>query len=63
MSSNGLTSVETYIYDFHQEIYDKYAQVQLYSFSRPEIQFSGVEELKKNMKTDLEKGRLYWQGR
>lgn len=60
VSSSGRTSVETYIYDFEQMIYDEFAEVQLYSFSRPERQFSGVEELKRNMEEDLEKGRVYW---
>lgn len=61
VSSSGQTSVETYLYDFQGQIYDEFAEVSLYSFSRPEMRFGSVEELKANMEADLKKGRAYWE--
>ncbi|MFR9233384.1 MAG: riboflavin kinase [Eisenbergiella massiliensis] len=54
---------ETYLYDFNEEIYGEYVEVSLYSFCRPEMKFSSVEELKQNMARDIEAGREYWKNR
>lgn len=51
--------VETYLYDFAQEIYGKEITVRLFSFHRPEMKFQSVEELKKQMAADIAKGRYY----
>ncbi len=51
--------VETYIYDFNEDVYGKKATVYLLEFKRPEMKFSGIEELKNQMQRDIEAGRDY----
>ena len=38
--------IETYIYDFNEDVYGKHAKVEFYKFIRPERKFNGIEELK-----------------
>lgn len=52
-------SVETYLYDFAQDIYGKEITVRLFSFLRAEKKFASVEELKNQMAADIAKGRYY----
>lgn len=49
--------VETYIYDLSADLYDKWIEVRLTDFIRPELKFSGVEELKERVLADKEAGR------
>lgn len=49
--------VETYIYDLDADLYDKWIEVRLLGFLRPERKFSGVEELKAQVLSDKETGR------
>lgn len=49
--------VETYIYDLNQDLYDKWIEVRLTKFMRPEMKFSGIEELKAQVLSDKECGR------
>ena len=51
--------VETYLYDFAQDIYGKEITVRLFSFHRPEYKFESVEALKKQMAADIAEGRYY----
>lgn len=51
--------VETYLYDFAQDIYGKEITVRLFSFHRPEKKFETVEALKKQMAADIARGRYY----
>lgn len=51
--------VETYLYDFAQDIYGKEITVRLFSFHRAERKFASVEELKKQMAADIAKGRYF----
>lgn len=51
--------VETYLYDFAQDIYGKEIMVRLFSFHRPEQKFESVEALKKQMAADIARGRYY----
>lgn len=50
-------SVETYIYDFDENIYGCDAIVYLEKFRRPEKKFSGLEELKTQLQKDIEISR------
>ena len=59
VNSKDTVTVETYIYNFNQTIYGSYATVKLYHFRRPEMKFSGVPELKAQMKQDIEAGAAY----
>lgn len=55
--------VETYLYDFAQDIYGKEITVRLFSFHRPEKKFESVDALKKQMATDIAEGRYYVHGK
>ena len=49
-------SVETYIYDFSEDIYDSFIMVRLLTFERPEQKFADVEELKEQLQRDIVAG-------
>ncbi len=53
VSSDNQVGVETYIYDFDRDVYGKYIEVKLLEFKRPEMKFGSVEELKKQMESDI----------
>ena len=61
VNQTDAVSVETYLYDFHENMYGREITVELLHFKRPEYKFSGVEELKKQMEKDLAAGRFYHQ--
>lgn len=50
---------ETYIYDFHGDVYEKTARVELLHFERPEMRFAGIGELRAQLEKDLAYGRAY----
>ncbi len=51
--------VETYLYDFAGEIYDRNIRVELLSFRRAERAFDTVEALQRQIAEDVEAGRKY----
>ena len=51
--------VETFIYNFNQDVYGDMVQVRLFHFKRPEQKFDNVEALKKQIKSDVEDGLSY----
>lgn len=51
--------VETYLYDFAQDIYGKEITVKLFAFKRAEMKFESVEQLKTQMAKDIAEGRYY----
>ncbi len=51
--------VETFIYDFEQDIYGKEIQVVLEHFRRPERKFDSLEQLKTQVDVDKEAGKQY----
>ena len=59
VSNENQIGVETYIYEFDQEVYVKTAVVKLLKFKRPEMRFSGLEELKARMMQDINEGREF----
>ncbi|MCR5715536.1 MAG: bifunctional riboflavin kinase/FAD synthetase [Lachnospiraceae bacterium] len=59
VTDEQVMGVETYLYDFAQDVYGKFITVRLLSFKRPEMRFAGVEELKKQMASDIAQGRYY----
>lgn len=59
VSSASQRGVETYIYDFDEDVYGKYIDVYLLKRKRAEMRFDGVEELKAQMVADIEEGRRY----
>lgn len=54
---NPPVGVETYLYDFKEDIYDTFITVRLLSFCRPERKFESLEALKIQLKKDIEAGR------
>lgn len=52
-------NVESFIYDFEGDIYNKDIVVTLYEFKRPEMKFESIEALSKQMHDDLEAGKSY----
>lgn len=51
--------VETYLYEFDQDVYGKNAIVKLLEFKRPEQKFTDLEELKAQMLKDINDGREF----
>ncbi|QQG40638.1 MAG: riboflavin kinase [Candidatus Levyibacteriota bacterium] len=48
-------TLELYVFDFSDEIYDKKIEFQILDFIRGVMDFSSFEELKKQIKKDVEK--------
>ena len=57
VASERIMGVESYLYDFREEIYDKEITVYLKSFIRPEMQFANLEELRTQLQKDILEGR------
>ena len=51
--------VETYLYEFDQDVYGKNAIVKLLEFKRPERKFADLDELKTQMIKDVNEGREF----
>lgn len=60
VSDKKCLGVETYIFDFEEEIYNKKITVYLEHFQRPEQKFAGIEELKMQLLKDKKAGRDYY---
>ena len=59
VSNEEQIGVETYLYEFDQDVYGKNAIVKLIEFKRPERKFADVEELKTQMMKDVNEGREF----
>ncbi len=53
--------VETYIFDYDNDLYNSFVSVALYSKERGEEKFNSLEELKEQMNKDIEYGRAYFR--
>lgn len=56
VSDAQVTGVETYLYDFDGDLYDKDISVELLAFRRPEMKFDGVEGLRAQLRKDIAAG-------
>lgn len=59
VTKERVMGVESYLYDFDQEIYGEPIEVYLLAFRRPERQFENVEALKTQLKEDIAAGAVY----
>lgn len=59
VSDECVMGVETYLYDFTEDIYGRDIRVQLLAFRRPEMKFDGVESLRAQMMKDIAAGETY----
>ena len=59
VSNEEQIGVETYLYEFDQDVYGKNAIVKLLEFKRPERKFADLEELKAQMIKDVNEGREF----
>lgn len=51
--------IETYLYDFDDDVYGKEITVELYTFRRPEQKFDSLEALQKQVQEDILVGKTY----
>lgn len=59
VSDERQLGVETYIYDFHKDIYEEEIVARLLAFQREEKKFEGKEALQEQMARDIEDGRMF----
>lgn len=59
VADEHVCGVESYLYDFDEEIYGENIEVYLYEFKRPERRFKGLEELQRQLLEDIEAGEHY----
>ena len=57
VTDDGRIFVESYLYNFMENIYGKKIEVYFLEFMRKEQKFSSVEELKKQLQTDMQLGQ------
>lgn len=53
ISEHEKVGVETYIYDFDEDVYGKAIEVKLKDFLRPEMKFDSIDQLKTQIESDL----------
>ncbi len=53
ISEKERVGVETYIYDFDEDVYGQFIEVRLGAFVRPEMKFDSIDALKAQIKQDL----------
>ncbi len=57
VSNERIMGVETYLYDFSEDIYGKEITVNLLGFKRPEMKFASLSQLREQMQRDIAEGR------
>ncbi|MCM1539573.1 MAG: bifunctional riboflavin kinase/FAD synthetase [bacterium] len=60
VANEGAVGVETYIYDFAEEIYGSVIEVKLLSYKRPEQRFESVDALKEQLAKDRSDGLTFF---
>lgn len=61
VSDSQAVWVETYLYDFEEEIYGEYVEVYLCAFHRPERKFESLEGLRRQLEEDIRRGNEWGQ--
>lgn len=60
VSDEHAKRIETYVYDFHGDLYGKGIEVRLYHYERPEMKFDSVDALKCQMEKDKKSAIAYF---
>ena len=55
----GGLSIEVHLFEFDQDIYGEWLDIEVLAFLRNEKKMNGLEELKKQLETDQENSRIY----
>lgn len=58
VTDERVLGVESYIYDFSDEIYEEEIRVSLLAFKRPEQQFAGIAQLRAQLEKDIAEGNV-----
>lgn len=53
-------SIEVHLFDWNQDVYGKHVGVTLEKFIRPEMKFSGIDELKQQIAVDAEQAKVFF---
>lgn len=56
ISDHLAIGLESYIYDFNQDVYGEKIRIELLQFDRPEVKFSSMDELKSQLEKDKMNG-------
>lgn len=59
VTEERVMGLESYLYDFREDIYGEPIEVYLMKFRRPEQRFESVEALRRQLERDIEAGILY----
>lgn len=59
VETSGRIGLESYLYDFEQDIYGQEIEVELLAFRRPEQRFADIEALKRQLQEDIAAGAQY----
>jgi riboflavin kinase/FMN adenylyltransferase len=61
VSDVPVVGIESYLYEFDEQIYGENIEVCLLSYKRPEMRFENVEALKQQMEQDVSEGKIFHQ--
>lgn len=61
VADNGSRRIETYVYDFNDDLYGKEIEVMLYHYQRPEMKFDTIQALKTQMHKDGQSAVEYFK--
>ena len=59
VNADKVMGVESFLYDFEEDIYGAYIEVSLEAFHRPERRFESMEALKIQIQEDIAAGRSF----
>lgn len=59
VNKENVLGIETYLYDFDKDLYEKEICISLLAYKRPEMQFASLDELKEQMEEDLRAGKEF----
>lgn len=57
----GIPTIEIFLFDFQEDIYDQRVLVRYHSYLRPELTFATVEEMRLVILKDIQDAKQYFQ--